>query len=261
MASPQPTDAHIRIAHSITEAIMMRDFSKRQRSILDLILRLSWGCGKKTAIIPRQKDFQVVGIAESKVRSELEWLVDAEVIEWNKDMNIFSFKKDFDKWAVSLVPRYNRKRFDELLHINLTSQNVKNLDDMGRNFPKCRKKLPEMTEVFEDTNPVTEQVVSLPKESIKESNIYTRDFEKFYSLYPRAEEKQRTFKNWKTCLKNHKPETLIQAGINYKDKVTQEKTEKQFIKKSANFLGRDKFYQDYIEREASDASKYADVKT
>ena len=80
MANPQPSDAHLRIAHSITEAIMLRDFSKRQRKILDLILRLSWGCGKKTATIPHQKDFECVGVHEGHIKKELEWLIDSKII-------------------------------------------------------------------------------------------------------------------------------------------------------------------------------------
>ena len=47
MANPQPTDAHIRIAHSITEAIMLRDFSKRQRKILDLFCVCPGGVVRK----------------------------------------------------------------------------------------------------------------------------------------------------------------------------------------------------------------------
>lgn len=258
MANPQPNDAHIRIAHSISEAIMTRNFSKRQRAILDLVLRLSWGCGKKFAIIPKQKDFALVGIAESKIRSELEWLVSAGVIEWDKNTNSISFKKDFDRWAVSLVPGYNRQRLDELIHINLTSQNGNKIDEMGINFPKKRKKLPEMPEVLDHENPDADWPEGVSKKSIKESNIYTPDFERFYFLYPRAQEKQRTFKNWKTCLKKHKPEELIRAAINYKAKV--EGTEKKFIKTSANFLGRDKFYLDYIEIQDTETDKYSDVK-
>jgi hypothetical protein len=126
MVNPQPTDAHLRIAHSIEEEIMMRDFSKRQRSILDLILRLSWGCGKKTAIIPLQKDFEMVGIDQTKVKTELSWLVNAKVISWNQDEKEFSFNKNYDEWHVSIVVGYDRKRFSELLNLNLiTCQNSK----------------------------------------------------------------------------------------------------------------------------------------
>lgn len=253
MANPQPTDAHIRIAHSISEAIMMRNFSKRQRAILDLILRLSWGCGKKNAIIPLKRDFRIIGVAETKIRDELEWLVNANVIEWSKETNKFGFLKDFEKWSVSIVTGYDRKRFDELLHINLTSQNGnllpktgsektsqngKKLDEKGRNFPKNQ-------EVEQHENSDDMQVFGQSKESIKTSKyIYTADFEKFYSLYPNSQSKQQSFKNWKTCLKEHSVEELLEASENYKNSV--EGRDRQFIKTSSNFLGRDKFYIDYL---------------
>jgi len=80
MANPQPTDAHLRMAHSINEAIMLRDFTKRQRKIPDLILRLSWGCGKKAAYIPHQKEFCVTGIYEPDVKKELIWLEQSKII-------------------------------------------------------------------------------------------------------------------------------------------------------------------------------------
>lgn len=214
VASPQPTDAHIRIAHSITEAIMMRDFSKRQRAILDLILRLSWGCGRKYAIIPMQKDFRIVGIAETKVKSELEWLINANVIECCKEANTYSFLKDFDKWAISLVSDYNRKRFDELLHINLTSQignllpkteseetsqNGNELYEKGRNFPKNR-------EVAPDANTDEKPICGQSKESNKESiNIYSSFFEKIWTLYPN--------KKGKAKIKDTQKKKLYSIGL------------------------------------------------
>jgi len=67
MASPQPNSPHLRITHSIFEVLMMTDFTKRQRKIIDLILRLSWGCQKNSANIPRQRDFEVLGIAETHI--------------------------------------------------------------------------------------------------------------------------------------------------------------------------------------------------
>jgi hypothetical protein len=106
MANPQPTDAHIRIAHSITEAIMMRDFSKRQRKLLDLILRLSWGCGKKEAIIPQQNDFMIVGIGEGHIKQEISWLIESKVIY--RQANHYWFNKNYDEWQVSRVKPFLR---------------------------------------------------------------------------------------------------------------------------------------------------------
>lgn len=257
MASPQPTDAHGIIAHSIQENILIRDFSKQQLKIIYLVIRLSWGCsGNKAWQYTSYKDFEVIGLYKSDVAKNLRYLHNNKVIRWEEKYNLLIFNKDYDQWTIP--KKVDIKAIDKLIHESLKNTNevrntltvlVKNTNGVSEKLERLKPNTPRNTRGSE-----------VPKESIKESNIYTHDFEKFYSLYPRAEEKQRTFKNWKTCLKNHKPETLIQAGANYKDKVTQEKTEKQFIKKSANFLGRDKFYQDYIRREASDASKYADVK-
>jgi hypothetical protein len=141
MANPQPTDAHLRIAHSINEAIMLRDFTKRQRKILDLILRLSWGCGKKTANIPRQRDFMVIGIAESHISSELNWLTESQVIR--VEGSYYSFNKDFDQWQVSRVKPFNPQKLTELVRLNLnhTYQNSKLAGDeltktVSKDLPK-----------------------------------------------------------------------------------------------------------------------------
>lgn len=150
MVNPQPTDAHIRIAHSIEEEIMMRDFTKRQRSILDLILRLSWGCGKKTAIIPLQKDFEMVGVDQTKVKSELNWLVNAKVISWDQDEKEFSFNKNYDEWKVSIVVGYDKKRFAELLNLNIrTCQNSKSA--LAKTASEDNEKLAEMASPLAET--------------------------------------------------------------------------------------------------------------
>lgn len=53
MANPQPTDSHLRLAVAIQDELTIRDFTKRQYKIIILILRISWACGKKHAIIPQ----------------------------------------------------------------------------------------------------------------------------------------------------------------------------------------------------------------
>lgn len=184
MVNPQPTDAHIRIAHSIEEEIMMRDFTKRQRSILDLILRLSWGCGKKTAYIPLQKDFEMVGVDQTKIKTELMWLVNAKVISWNQDEKEFSFNKNYDEWRVSIVVGYDKKRFAELLNINLkTCQNSK--FELAKTASEDDEKLDETASGLAETarNDLTKKQVlgasnaeessagEVPKESIITTTI------------------------------------------------------------------------------------------
>ena len=172
MANPQPTDAHLRISHAISEELMMRDFTKRQRSILDFILRLSWGCGKKQAIIPKMQDFEICGVARTKIKDELNYLVNARVIEWEKEMNLFSFSKNYDTWKISIVPNYNKERLTELVHINLKTKVPK----MGIELPKQEEsshldgnKVPKTPELLEGSNPLVPTADEMPKESIIES--------------------------------------------------------------------------------------------
>jgi len=134
MANPQPTDAHLRVAHSINEAIMLRDFTKRQRKILDLILRLSWGCNKKYALIPRQRDFETVGVGEGHIKVELMWLVQSHIIAINEDK--YSFNKDFDQWQVSRVRPFEPEKLTELVSLNLNSQHPELTKTVSKNLPK-----------------------------------------------------------------------------------------------------------------------------
>ena len=71
MANPHRDDPHLRVAHELNEEIMSCEFTKRQRKLLDLILRLSWGCNKKWAVIPKQRDFEVAPVVQGRVRGRL----------------------------------------------------------------------------------------------------------------------------------------------------------------------------------------------
>lgn len=78
----------------------------------------------------------------------------------------------------------------------------------------------------------------------EKNDIYTPEFEEFYKSYPNPQDKQRTFKNWKTCLKSRTVSELMKSMENYKE-YTQGR-ERQYIKSSANFLGKDETYKDYL---------------
>lgn len=134
------TNGFTSIYHDIEEAIILRDFSKRQRKIIDLILRLSWGCGKDTATIAHQKDFCCVGIAESHISNELNWLLTAKVIMANG--TTYAINDHPEQWQVSRVKPYEPEKLTKLVSLNLnrTYQNGKNSDELTKtvslNFPK-----------------------------------------------------------------------------------------------------------------------------
>lgn len=157
MANPQPTDAHLRVAHSINEAIMLRDFTKRQRKILDLILRLSWGCNKKYAHIPRQRDFCTVGVHEVDIRRELDWLCESHIIF--RDGELYAFNKDFDAWQVSRVKPYQPQKLSDLLSLNLGEDRLELSETLRENLVKHE------VSTKRNTKPATPELAT-PKETL-----------------------------------------------------------------------------------------------
>ena len=159
MANPQPTDSHLRIAHTILEAIMLRAFSKRQINVLLFVLRLSWGCNKKYAIIPRKGDFGLIGVGKTHITTELDWLVASKVIYIEN--NCYTFNKDFDEWQVSRVNPYSPDKVTELVTINIKNGHQQ-VTDLVTTEPL------EVTEtVTDEPTEVTEKVTSeLPKREL-----------------------------------------------------------------------------------------------
>lgn len=124
MANPQAEKGHMRIANEIWNEMIRRKLTLRQKNILDLILRLSWGCGQKSAVIPQMKDFELCGVRREHVTLEINQLVEMKVIIWDKNRNEYSFNKDYDQWQVTPVSGWSMDRFNDLLSMNLIQSTV-----------------------------------------------------------------------------------------------------------------------------------------
>ncbi len=259
MANPQPNDPHGILAHDIQENLLIRGFTEKLLKLIYLIIRLSWGCNCKGWQYKSYKDFEIIGIYKGNVAGHLSYLRENRVIYWDEKYRLLVFNKNYDEWKIPVTKNSGSNKMKTLISESLKNSNeVRNILTVLNIFKN------DVSNFSERSKPETtteKKNCGHSKESIKESiNIYTTDFEKFYSKYPRAEEKQRTFKNWKTCLKKFSAEELIQAGTNYKNKVAQAGTNRQFIKTSANFLGREGFFKDYIDYKTPAVNDYADVK-
>lgn len=82
---------------------------------------------------------------------------------------------------------------------------------------------------------------------IKSKDAYPEEFETFYKIYPNAKEKSRTYTNWKKIIKNFTADDIANAAINYKKEMQILKRDKPYMKTSANFLGRDGIFEDFLE--------------
>jgi len=120
MANPQP-DEFTRISNELFEAIILADFKKRQLNIILLVIRLSYGCGRKYAVL-RQSDFQVIGIDKSDIKKELDQLVQSGVLTITGER--IALNKDYDCWLILQARSGGPERFKQILKRNLSEKAV-----------------------------------------------------------------------------------------------------------------------------------------
>lgn len=97
---------------------LQRDFTKRQQKIILFIAILSYPFNKTSALIPNVQDFCLCGIGASKVRGEIDKLVDLNVIEHDEEKRVYTIK-DPKGWKVPRHSLYVGSRADELVNLNM----------------------------------------------------------------------------------------------------------------------------------------------
>lgn len=98
--------------------ILKHDFTKRQMVIIMFIMTFSYNYGKEIAYIPKLKDFAIAGISERKIKNEIDKLLEMNVIKWDKENGLFSFKEP-RFWTAPNNVGYNDDRSRELFLLNL----------------------------------------------------------------------------------------------------------------------------------------------
>ncbi|MDD5511392.1 MAG: replication protein [Dehalococcoidales bacterium] len=177
MANNLPTEAHIRIAHSIEEQLMVSNFTSQQRRILDLILRLSWGCNKENAYIPKQRDFEIVGVREGHIKAHLDCLIRDKVLYRNG--SFYSFNRNFNDWRISRAFSYRPEKLTELVSLNLhindekltesvSSGSCNDLPNQEANLPNQEVELRNPEDGTYGIRKFSMPELASPKESIKE---------------------------------------------------------------------------------------------
>ena len=199
MANPQP-DEFTRISNELYTAIMQTDFSKRQRNILDLVIRMSYGCGKKYALL-RPIDFEVVGVYKTHVRKELDYLEQAKVLFIDGER--ISLNKDYDQWRVSLVKGASNEKFEAILRRNLNQEVTESVTKVtklvtnnGNDGYQNSNQVVTKTVTEEGSKANNDAGLQRPKEIVKEStcNITPLEspqtFEEVLNRHPRYTRRQ-----------------------------------------------------------------------
>lgn len=125
--------AFMRLPLNVLDEMVTRQFTDPQRRVLELIQRLSWGCGQEWAHIPHQKDFEVVGIKKNHIKDQLDWLTDAKVID--REGEFYRVNPTFEQWRVSRVQGFRSDRMSKLVHQNLSRRSDSAVPSDGTTVP------------------------------------------------------------------------------------------------------------------------------
>lgn len=98
----------------IRAEVLKRDFTKRQMNIINLICDLSYVYGKKSALITNMQDFEQCGVSKTKIRDELDKLIECSIVDWNKETNEFTLK-DPTLWEVPYHSGFSGNRVRKML--------------------------------------------------------------------------------------------------------------------------------------------------
>lgn len=95
-----------------------RDFTKRQTNILFFLLSFTVHTKSLTTHIPTLKDFVNCGVSPTKVKDELEFLVDRHVIFWDKEKMNFTINPHADQWDIKKFKDHKCERYRYLIELN-----------------------------------------------------------------------------------------------------------------------------------------------
>lgn len=145
MAEVKVKNGYLRIANNLYDNLYFRDFSKRETLIISLIIRLSYGFNKKTAIIKPKTWFTACGLYQPDINKILRGLIAKKVI---KDLgnNKYSLNKNYDEWLVDFPKTFNVEKFNILKMLQQVEQNTNNedsktlLENIVKNYEEVEQK-------------------------------------------------------------------------------------------------------------------------
>lgn len=104
---------YVKIANNLFENIIFRDFTNRERAVICLIIRLSYGFNHKVAVIKPKARFCLIGVHRQHIDRTLINLIDKKVVlDCGNDE--YALNKHFDEWQVNLNRHFDKDNFNAL---------------------------------------------------------------------------------------------------------------------------------------------------
>lgn len=130
-------------------------------------------------------------------------------------------------------------------------QNIDGLEkiriDTKNRVQRFREKQKQLTSNESSNVTVTEGNALEEEKNKNKKDIYSNEFERFWDLYPRRVDKKKAYKSFKTSLKTHPLQKILEGTEKYAKQV--QKTEKQFIKHPTTFLNNESFIDGFEEKQ------------
>jgi len=107
VASPQTENGYLKIAMEIIEALARHRIPGQEMQLIWVLLRKTWGWGKKSDDIPLSQWARLTGIKRTKCCTLLNSLVAKNIVKKSSpqkgtgNANIYGFNKDFETWKSS----------------------------------------------------------------------------------------------------------------------------------------------------------------
>lgn len=100
--NPQVEDGYTRIANELLDALISADLSKRERKVIDVIMRFSYGCGKKWVSITEGEIEALTGIKKPNVSLTIKGLLAKKIITQHGPQT-YELNKHYLTWQVDFT--------------------------------------------------------------------------------------------------------------------------------------------------------------
>jgi len=145
MANPQIENGHTKIANEIMEALSKINLSPYEMRVLLVIMRKTYGWGKKSDKIPLSQIVEITGIAKPNVSRAMKSLVSRSIVI-SSDNKRIGVNKNHDQWlSVAITPKKDKKLSAETPKV-ISSDNKKLSAETPQKHKALSKEKIEMPE-------------------------------------------------------------------------------------------------------------------
>lgn len=106
-------NGYVKIANNLFDNIIFRDFTNRERAVIFLVIRLSYGFNHKVAVIKPKARFGLIGTHRQHIDRTLDSLIAKNVII-ARENDEYALNKHFDEWDVKLNKHFDEDSFNAL---------------------------------------------------------------------------------------------------------------------------------------------------